>query len=112
MLAYSFLYVPKACENKKCKLHIYFHGCGESAADLGTYVPRKTALLEYASSNEMVVLFPQAYMLTGDVNTNHCWMSMIQSNADHPQYYAVRSITQGLYGKDVFSGEQLTLLEA
>lgn len=66
---------------------------------------RSTGLLEVAARNEMVVLFPQV----DDVDSEpyeHCWAAAKTSDMDHPQLIALRCMTQGLYGYDLFAGKE------
>lgn len=57
-LDYGFIYIPDACLSASCPLHIFFHGCGGTAKWVGTDNMRKTGLLEHASANDIVVIFP------------------------------------------------------
>jgi poly(3-hydroxybutyrate) depolymerase len=64
----GYLYVPKACEDGSttCRLHIAFHGCMQSATDMGRvtgrrdYFARNAGVNEWADQNRIVVLYPQA----------------------------------------------------
>lgn len=75
LLSWAYIYVPNKCIGKQCHLHIYMHGCSSTAANSGTQPARKTGLLEHASTNNFVVLFPQAWDPEGDFGTgfNNCW---------------------------------------
>ena len=61
---HGFIYIPDACKEIECNFHIFLHGCGESAGadyegfQIGSYVARATGILEHASANNMIVLFP------------------------------------------------------
>lgn len=59
---YGYVYYPTACTDgtKKCKLHVYMHGCGFSAKVTGQDLVRFGGFLEYAASNDIIVVFPQA----------------------------------------------------
>ena len=73
----GYLYVPKACEDGSttCRLHIAFHGCMQSATDMGRvtgrrdYFARNAGVNEWADQNRIVVLYPQA-MPTNAVSGN------------------------------------------
>lgn len=64
----GYLYLPKACEDGRtvCRLHIAFHGCMQSAADMARvtgqrdYFARHAGVNEWADANRIVVLYPQA----------------------------------------------------
>lgn len=64
----GYLYLPPACEDGRstCRLHIAFHGCMQSATDLGKvtgqrdHFARNAGLNEWADANRIAVLYPQA----------------------------------------------------
>ena len=68
----GIVYVPAACaRNAGCKVHVVFHGCGQSRADVGDAVVRKTHFGDWAETNDLVVVFPQvAHSL---LDPNACW---------------------------------------
>ncbi|PPJ51793.1 hypothetical protein CBER1_09140 [Cercospora berteroae] len=65
----GYLYVPKSCAGGRnsghgvatsCKLHVALHGCTMSYLDIGETWVRDAGYLEWADTNDMVVVFPQA----------------------------------------------------
>ena len=68
----GFLYVPDHCRENKCPFHIWFHGCASTAGVYGDAAFRYIKILEYASVNNMVVLFPQAWDPDFPYMP-HCW---------------------------------------
>ncbi|MDO9708422.1 extracellular catalytic domain type 2 short-chain-length polyhydroxyalkanoate depolymerase [Paracraurococcus lichenis] len=56
------LYVPAACETEgaTCRLHVVLHGCKQSAQELGDTFYRHVGVNEWADSNRILVLYPQA----------------------------------------------------
>lgn len=59
----GYLYVPAACEGAgapRCRLHVVLHGCRQSAQLLGETFLRNIGVNEWADSNRIVVLYPQA----------------------------------------------------
>jgi hypothetical protein len=59
----GYLYVPKSCEpgsNAKCALHVSLHGCAQSAELIGDKFYKNIGLNEWADSNNIIVLYPQA----------------------------------------------------
>ncbi len=56
----GYLYVPKACEGRRCRIHIAFHGCRQSAGTIGERFVRETGYNRWADAHGLVVLFPQA----------------------------------------------------
>ncbi len=85
----GYLYVPKACEPgavHPCRLHVVLHGCAQSTEALGDLFYTKIAVNEWADTNAILVLYPQAHATTAAelpaalwadalVNTNPagCW---------------------------------------
>lgn len=60
---YGYVYYPTACTDgtKKCKVHIFMHGCGGFAArTAGQDLVRFAGFLEHAAANDVIVVFPQA----------------------------------------------------
>jgi len=57
----GFIYVPTACaKGDLCALHIHFHGCKQSISDIGDAYPVHGGINEWAESNNIIVLYPQA----------------------------------------------------
>lgn len=71
MGAEGFAYVPKACETGPCKLMVTLHGCYQYYGLVGNALMDKGYLNEYADTNNMIVLYPQATTMTG--NPRGCW---------------------------------------
>jgi poly(3-hydroxybutyrate) depolymerase len=81
----GWLYVPKACANgERCRLHVALHGCKQgqsylpldqpSSAGLyyGTKFVRHAGYVQWADTNHIAVLFPQAVSIP-NLNPNGCW---------------------------------------
>jgi poly(3-hydroxybutyrate) depolymerase len=63
----GYLYVPKACEGnaaQPCRLAVVLHGCLQSAEVLGAEFYTKIGVNEWADTNGIVVLYPQAHATT------------------------------------------------
>jgi len=55
-------YVPTACAaGETCALHVVLHGCQQSSEVLGDTFYKKIGVNEWADSNRIVVLYPQAH---------------------------------------------------
>ncbi|HXO91140.1 MAG TPA: depolymerase [Stellaceae bacterium] len=82
------LYVPKACEPgaaQRCRLHVVLHGCLQSAEVLRDEFYTKIGVNEWADTNRILVLYPQAHATTVaelssqdssslfNTNPNGCW---------------------------------------
>jgi poly(3-hydroxybutyrate) depolymerase len=59
----GYAYVPQACApgaSTKCALHVALHGCKQSAQELGDRFYKHVGLNEWADTNAIIVLYPQA----------------------------------------------------
>jgi hypothetical protein len=59
----GYLWVPDGCLSRRCRLHVNFHGCRQSYADVGFDYIYDAGFSGWA---DLVVLFPQAV-------SNGCW---------------------------------------
>ncbi|MGO8780113.1 MAG: poly(3-hydroxybutyrate) depolymerase [Rhodomicrobium sp.] len=90
------VYVPSACRSEgHCRVHIVFHGCDQSRAQVGDAVIRETGFADWAETNKIIVLFPQA--AASALNPLTCWdwwgytgLDFLTRNA--PQIEAVESM--------------------
>jgi len=57
---YGYVYTPNSCLEKgvKCKIHVMLHGCGGSAKNAGMSKIVGSRMLEWASTNDLIVAFP------------------------------------------------------
>ncbi|MGW7103326.1 extracellular catalytic domain type 2 short-chain-length polyhydroxyalkanoate depolymerase [Streptomyces sp. NPDC054838] len=72
----GFLYVPASCAGgAKCRLVVALHGCkqGYSYQGFGSRFMDTAHLDEYADTNNLLVLYPQAVPTTTLDNPNGCW---------------------------------------
>ncbi|MGW7432390.1 extracellular catalytic domain type 2 short-chain-length polyhydroxyalkanoate depolymerase [Streptomyces sp. NPDC054861] len=72
----GFLYVPTSCaEGATCTLMVALHGCkqGYGYQGFGTRFIESAYLNEYADTNDMIVLYPQATATATLENPNGCW---------------------------------------
>lgn len=71
----GYVYVPSKClSGGACTLHIAFHGCSQTLADVGMDFVKQLGLNEIAEANNIVVLYPQAQKSTfNPQNPNGCW---------------------------------------
>jgi poly(3-hydroxybutyrate) depolymerase len=68
----GFAYVPGSCDaGSSCRLMVALHGCKQSYATIGNAFMDKAYLNEYADTNNVIVLYPQATTATD--NPNSCW---------------------------------------
>ncbi|MEU6759499.1 PHB depolymerase family esterase [Streptomyces sp. NPDC046685] len=72
----GFVYVPTSCANgAACKVVVALHGCkqGYSYQGFGSQFIDRAYLNEYADTNNLIVLYPQAIATTTLDNPNGCW---------------------------------------
>ena len=56
----GYVYVPNSCQPATpCRVHIVFHGCKQYAAKVGDAVYRRGGYNKWASTNQLIVLYPQ-----------------------------------------------------
>ncbi|UQX00008.1 PHB depolymerase family esterase [Streptomyces sp. RerS4] len=72
----GFVYVPRTCaDGARCTVLVALHGCKQGYAyqGFGTTFLDKAYLNEYADTNDLIVLYPQAVPTTTLDNPNGCW---------------------------------------
>ena len=81
----GFAYVPEACSDNpgECRLHLAFHGCRQGSEFVDDRFARMSGLNEWAESNRIVVLYPQANKSL--VNPQGCWDWWGYTGADYDQ---------------------------
>ncbi|MFF8837406.1 fibronectin type III domain-containing protein [Streptomyces sp. NPDC015130] len=96
----GFAYVPQSCQSgASCKLMVTLHGCYQYFGVVGNALMDKAYLNEYADTNDMIVLYPQATTMTG--NPRGCWDWWGYKSADYaqksgPQMTAVTNMARAL----------------
>jgi hypothetical protein len=55
----AYVYVPQACRSSACRVHVAFHGCRQSAAQIGRRFVDGAGYNAWADNNRIVVLYPQ-----------------------------------------------------
>lgn len=100
----GFAYVPRSCQSgASCKLMVTLHGCYQYFGLVGNALMDKAYLNEYADTNDLIVLYPQATTMTG--NPRGCWDWWGYKSADYaqksgPQMTAVRNMAAALGAGD------------
>lgn len=87
----AYAYVPADCTGGGCKVHVALHGCEQGARVIGDQFYRGTGYNEYADSNRLIVLYPQAWPSNGiPVNPKGCWdfFGYSDANVRAPAFYA------------------------
>lgn len=101
MDANAWLYVPADCRRgAPCRVHVAFHGCNQSFSKIGDQFMRQANLDEWADTNRIVVLYPQA-IATPPTNGLGCWDwwgydSAAYGTHDGPQLLAVKRMVDRL----------------
>ena len=94
----GWVYVPASCaQDTECRVHVSFHGCNQGFTAVGDQFFRRTGLNEWADTNNIIVLYPQAVpnVTTAQVNNQGCWDWWGYDDAN----YAIKSGRQMLMTK-------------
>jgi poly(3-hydroxybutyrate) depolymerase len=88
MSRYGYVYVPKSCEAKTCKVHIVFHGCQQGYTKIGDDYYKTTGYNELADTNDIIVLYPQAEA-SMPINPKGCWdwWGYSSEDSENPDFY-------------------------
>lgn len=72
---FGYVYIPEYCSsNADCRIHIFFHGCNQSANTIGTTLIENAGFNRWAESNKLIVLYPQVEKSTASpMNPLGCW---------------------------------------
>jgi hypothetical protein len=83
LLDRGYLFVPKACEpgaGQLCRLHVVLHGCLQSAEMLGDEFYTKIGVNEWADTNRIIVLYPQAHATDVSELASQNFLSLFNTN--------------------------------
>ena len=77
----GYAFVPAACRAGGCRIHVAFHGCRQSAGQIGRRFVEGAGYNNWAAGNRIVVLYPQTTTRHGFAfgsfkwmfNPNACW---------------------------------------
>ncbi|MEU5941727.1 PHB depolymerase family esterase [Micromonospora sp. NPDC047548] len=68
----GFAYVPSSCAaGQPCRLLVALHGCLQGYGKVGAAFVDRANLNQYADTNNLIVLYPQASTIAS--NPNGCW---------------------------------------
>lgn len=81
---------PESWRREKCGVHVFLHGCKQSAEWIGTGLIEKTGFHRWADTNNLIILYPQAHAFgemkdVATVNLMRCWDWWRSS---HDDYYS------------------------
>lgn len=90
----AYVYIPAACRRGGCRVHVVFHGCLQSAAQVGDQFYTLTGYNRWADTNRLIVLYPQ---VAGETRPNSCWDWIGYTGENYatqtaPQMQAVREM--------------------
>jgi hypothetical protein len=86
----AYVYVPKACEEGGCRVHVVIHGCQQGAKVIGDKYYAYTGYNEVADTNRIIVLYPQVAPSEKEpCNTEGCWdfWGYSSDNPDKPVFF-------------------------
>lgn len=92
----AYVYIPAACKSGGCGIHVAFHGCQQGATVIGDRFYNGTGYNEFADTNKLIILYPQAHPSNGiPANPQGCWDFWGYSSANqlNPNFYT-RNATQ------------------
>ena len=98
----AFVYIPKACEGERCRVHVVFHGCRQNLRDIGERFVREAGYNRWADTNRVIVLYPQTIVRYWWIyNPNACWdwwgyTGQQYHTKDGPQIRAVQAMLERL----------------
>jgi poly(3-hydroxybutyrate) depolymerase len=103
MAAEGFVYVPRACETDRCRVHVAFHGCRQGVDAVGERFVREAGYNRWADANRLIVLYPQATAryVWWTFNPRGCWdwwgyTGQAYATKDAPQMRAVMAMVERL----------------
>lgn len=102
----GYVYIPSRCRIEHgCRIHVFFHGCQQSAELLGDAVPRLAGFNPWAEANDVIVLYPQVRRSKlMPMNPLGCWDWWGYTGTDYdreagPQIAAVLAMIDRLAGE-------------
>jgi poly(3-hydroxybutyrate) depolymerase len=96
----GYVFVPAACASgSTCKLLVALHGCAQGYQQVGSAFVTNSGINEWADTNNIIVLYPQA--IETSYNPNGCWdwwgyLSTDYAAKSGPQMSAIYTMVQRL----------------
>ena len=69
----GYVYIPKACESERCRVHVAFHGCRQGISFVEEQFVREAGYNRWADAHRLIVLYPQAMARWWPYNPRGCW---------------------------------------
>ena len=85
----AYVYIPAACEQEPCRVHVAIHGCKQGAAVINKEYFTTTGYNEIADTNHLIVLYPQVEpSASSPTNPEGCWdfWGYSSQNPDEPDF--------------------------
>ena len=79
----GYVYIPNSCSSTQCRVHLVTHGCSGGASFIGTGFIENAGYLEWAATNDIVVLFPQIKASDTHFIYKGCWDFFGYTGADY-----------------------------
>jgi poly(3-hydroxybutyrate) depolymerase len=98
----GYVFIPKACESERCRVHVAFHGCRQNRREIGEAFVREAGYNRWADTNRIIVLYPQTIARWWwTYNPRGCWdwwgySGQQYHTKDGAQIRAVRSMLDRL----------------
>ncbi len=104
----GYVYVPAACETRRCRVHVAFHGCRQYTGAVGTAFVRDGGYNRWADAHRLIVLYPQTIARSGwsvdgsfVFNPRGCWdwwgyTGPAYHTKNGPQIRAVKAMVERL----------------
>lgn len=70
----GYVFIPNACRNGGCKVHVAFHGCRQNAQQVGTRFVDAAGYNRWAETNRLIVLYPQTAARSGFAAGSWTWL--------------------------------------
>lgn len=71
----AYVYVPQSCRQEACRIHVAFHGCRQSATQIGRLFVDHAGYNAWADSNRLIVLYPQTVPRYGAAMGSWSWLN-------------------------------------
>lgn len=71
----GFVYVPRACRSSPCRIHVVFHGCRQSAGQIGRRFVEGAGYNRWADTNRIIALYPQTAARHGPALWSWKWIT-------------------------------------
>lgn len=70
----GYVYFPKTCGSGGCRVHVVFHGCRQSAGEIGRRFVDGAGYNAWAETNRLIVLYPQIVSRSGLAFGSWTWL--------------------------------------